>query len=471
MNIRDMENRVGMDRATIRYYEKEGLISPCRRENGYRDYTSKEQEELLKIKLLRQLGISLEQIKSLQQGSSELGETVTRQISLLSEEQVRLERCREVCCCIQKDSVSYRSINPEEYLNMLSGRSEPQNKPAVYFTEAKREPAHPFRRYAARMLDHLLLCVLVDVLIFVVFRFRGISLANMDTFSSIMGYICWWLQLPISAFLISKVGFTPGKWLFGMKLTSPLGRKLDFSEALGRENAVFFYGMGFGIPIYSLIRMYRCFREASRDEPMDWDDEAETEYKENIRVNIVLAAVMFVLCIGISFGATIDMLYPSNRNGIETVGEFAENFRDYQRVLGNVPGRDLMEKDGTFYVHPNTLYIGINGPTEPAQFVYETEAGKLKSIQYSSSIINWFETEKYAVPYDCVYAACAVIGGTKGTRVSDLEAIIKELQKDHSIGSYEYAYENIKLKWFFSELVQQEEEDNTVDFRFQIILG
>ena len=39
MNIAEAERRTGLSRANIRFYEKEGLLTPTRGENGYRDYT------------------------------------------------------------------------------------------------------------------------------------------------------------------------------------------------------------------------------------------------------------------------------------------------------------------------------------------------------------------------------------------------------------------------------------------------
>ena len=39
MTIKEIEERTGMDRANIRFYEKEGLLAPERLANGYRDYT------------------------------------------------------------------------------------------------------------------------------------------------------------------------------------------------------------------------------------------------------------------------------------------------------------------------------------------------------------------------------------------------------------------------------------------------
>ena len=52
MNIAEVERRTGLTRANIRFYEKEGLLSPARGANGYRDYTEKDVETLRKILLL-----------------------------------------------------------------------------------------------------------------------------------------------------------------------------------------------------------------------------------------------------------------------------------------------------------------------------------------------------------------------------------------------------------------------------------
>ena len=73
MTIKELEERTGLDRATIRFYEKEGLISPRRMANGYRDYTPAEASALEKIAFLRRLGLSMEQIRRVQTGELPLG--------------------------------------------------------------------------------------------------------------------------------------------------------------------------------------------------------------------------------------------------------------------------------------------------------------------------------------------------------------------------------------------------------------
>ena len=66
MTIKDVEERTGLSRSNIRFYEKEKLIEPSRNEsNGYRDYSKNDVENIKKIAYLRTLGISIEDIRSI----------------------------------------------------------------------------------------------------------------------------------------------------------------------------------------------------------------------------------------------------------------------------------------------------------------------------------------------------------------------------------------------------------------------
>ena len=70
MKIQELESRTGLDRATIRFYERESLVVPQRTpENGYREYAEEDVHQLLKIKLLRQLGMPLDKIWRFQKGN------------------------------------------------------------------------------------------------------------------------------------------------------------------------------------------------------------------------------------------------------------------------------------------------------------------------------------------------------------------------------------------------------------------
>ena len=78
MHIKDVEQRTGLSRANIRYYEQEGLVHPARRKNGYRDYSPDDLETLLRIRLLRRLDVPIEEIRSMQAGKLSLSEALSR---------------------------------------------------------------------------------------------------------------------------------------------------------------------------------------------------------------------------------------------------------------------------------------------------------------------------------------------------------------------------------------------------------
>ena len=66
MNIRQAAEAAGVNAKMIRYYESIGLISEANRtDSGYRQYTEKDIQTLRFIKRSRDLGFSIERIKTL----------------------------------------------------------------------------------------------------------------------------------------------------------------------------------------------------------------------------------------------------------------------------------------------------------------------------------------------------------------------------------------------------------------------
>ena len=104
MTIKDVEERTGLSRSNIRFYEKEKLIEPSRNEsNGYRDYSENDVENIKKIAYLRTLGISIEDIRSiisekvtLQEMLEKQKEVLKNQITAVSYTHLTLPTNREV---------------------------------------------------------------------------------------------------------------------------------------------------------------------------------------------------------------------------------------------------------------------------------------------------------------------------------------------------------------------------------------
>ena len=94
MKINEVEQLVGISKRNIRFYEKEGLLSPGRNaDNGYRDYGEEDVETLRKIKLLRKLDVPLEEIRRMQQGELTLADGLLRHVIQLERAQKTWEPC------------------------------------------------------------------------------------------------------------------------------------------------------------------------------------------------------------------------------------------------------------------------------------------------------------------------------------------------------------------------------------------
>ncbi len=63
--IGDIAKRLNVSQRTIRYYEELGLLTPTRTRGGFRVYAEGEVERLKTILLLKELGMSLDEIVSL----------------------------------------------------------------------------------------------------------------------------------------------------------------------------------------------------------------------------------------------------------------------------------------------------------------------------------------------------------------------------------------------------------------------
>ena len=119
MNIGQLEAALGMTRANIRFYEKEGLLSPTRSENGYRDYTGSDLDTLRRIKLLRQLQFSLEDIRAMQTGALDLPAALRQQEARLQRRANDLDAARALCRTMEADGVQYRDLNAGKYLEEM----------------------------------------------------------------------------------------------------------------------------------------------------------------------------------------------------------------------------------------------------------------------------------------------------------------------------------------------------------------
>ena len=105
MTIKEVENLTGLTAKSIRYYEDKGLLTVERNEeNDYRSYSETEVNRLRKIKLLRYLEFSVEEVKNILDMDTKAFEKVLREKADVYEDM--RDRCKdkqELCLSLAKD--------------------------------------------------------------------------------------------------------------------------------------------------------------------------------------------------------------------------------------------------------------------------------------------------------------------------------------------------------------------------------
>jgi len=121
VKIYQVEELVGITKKNIRFYEDEGLLNPDRNpENGYREYSLKDVKRLEKIKLLRKLDVSLENIRLMLNGKMSFEEAMNHQIIELEKKQKDAELMVQFCHKMKTEISDITQLNAEEYLLQMN---------------------------------------------------------------------------------------------------------------------------------------------------------------------------------------------------------------------------------------------------------------------------------------------------------------------------------------------------------------
>lgn len=110
MLIHEVSRTTGVTKKAIEYYCEQGLICPTILENGYRDFGQNEVERLGQISVLRKLGISGEEIKTVL--SDESGNALQR-LSVQKELSLKREQAKKTLLEQLSSGKSYAEISAE----------------------------------------------------------------------------------------------------------------------------------------------------------------------------------------------------------------------------------------------------------------------------------------------------------------------------------------------------------------------
>ncbi|MBR5474524.1 MAG: MerR family transcriptional regulator [Lachnospiraceae bacterium] len=147
MKIKDVESLAGITKKNIRFYEEQGLLSPKRNsENGYREYTQEDIAVLRRIKLLRKLGISIDETRQILCGTLTVGDGMRRHLISLERERRNIDQSITLCSELQTLDVPISQLDTESWLL----RMEEMEQVGASFQNKQKQDVH--KQYLAPIL-------------------------------------------------------------------------------------------------------------------------------------------------------------------------------------------------------------------------------------------------------------------------------------------------------------------------------
>lgn len=374
MTIKEIETLSGMPRANIRFYESEGFIAPARGENGYRDYSQDDLAVLLRVKLLRSMNMPLEEIKAIHRGQRELSEALSQHAGRLACRQEELKEALALCEAMRMDGVRYDTLDAASYLATA-------DKPKAWTQPEDTLPTvGVWRRFFARWFDFLVYDALWSVFLALVLDVNILSRNGAQSLLDIG--VALLLMVLLEPALLHWFGTTPGKWILGISVTDPEERRLTYGDGFARVWYVISRGCGWWIPYYSQIRLYISARDASKGEPLVWEENSLLTGKPNRWWRWVLVVGAYLLLYTLVLLTVQVSAQPGNKDGL-TVAEYAANYNElaeYYDVESELridgAGNYFIEESGVIQVEDLLM------PEELPQLAYTLdEEGFVQSVE------------------------------------------------------------------------------------------
>lgn len=408
MTIKTLELLVGIPRASIRFYEDQGLLAPARLENGYRDYSEADAQTLRKIKLLRSLQLDLAAIGRLQRGELTLDQALTDQLAGLEADQAALDRARQVCSELKEAGTDWFTLDPRPWLEKLAAApvpASPRYAPPVDLAPPPDSVLYPWRRFLAREIDLILCGVLWGALSLLLLRwYPPVTQPALLFYNLFHGYVIWALVFLLEPLLLHRFGTTPGKAVFGISVHDGEGNRLSWKAALRRTWTVFSRGCGWGLPFYSQWRLWKSYQSCRDEQRGDWEGylrRDRTFVWERYRVaddrgwRGVACALVLLLSAAAAVFITACSYLPPNRGALTEAG-FYDNCNFYIDRLG-VGGRRL-DGEGRLLAPaetPGTVAIRLGDEIETA-FSVTLDSGTVTGVK----LIRQAETDSTLWAFD-----------------------------------------------------------------------
>ena len=157
MKIKFVEELVGITRKNIRFYEEQGLINPRRAENGYREYEEADVHRLMQVKLLRKLGVPIEEIRRVFDGKTSLCDCLEHHQDELERQKEGLTKMQTVSDQIIASRVSLENLATQSYLDQI----EQMEKEGMDFMDVGKKDIRKEKRLGAIIAGILMILLML----------------------------------------------------------------------------------------------------------------------------------------------------------------------------------------------------------------------------------------------------------------------------------------------------------------------
>ena len=162
MKIQQVEELVGISKKNIRFYEEQGLLSPGRAENGYREYGREDVLRLKQIKLLRKLAVPIEDIRAVLKGEGSLETCLTRQLKAFDRQRDSLTAMEGVTReLLSRPGLTMEGLDVEECLERI-GRLE---KEGQSFMDVSKRDVHRKKATGAIIGAAIIIALILPALV------------------------------------------------------------------------------------------------------------------------------------------------------------------------------------------------------------------------------------------------------------------------------------------------------------------
>lgn len=164
MKIKQVEELVGISSKNIRFYEEQGLLTPSRADNGYREYHEAEIKRLKQIKFLRKLNVPISEIQALMNQTISLDSCLQNHLLELNHQEEDLKHATQITLStLQQKADDLDHLNIDECLDAIE-RSE---KEGARFMDLDKTDVHRKKSLGA-CLGAGIMIVIMSLLIWLI---------------------------------------------------------------------------------------------------------------------------------------------------------------------------------------------------------------------------------------------------------------------------------------------------------------